>query len=427
MFRSGTFLLNAIDCTQDVWLGDLRRWTTNHVPTAGVGNKQAAIGIFDHIGRMEIGLIAFEKGACFRGIGRSGFGQAVAREAACVEFGKNQISFQAPTPDAVASPCPKGRRGPAATESAASLRCPDAERAREDFSCHTFLHKWRAESHRVFRAGKIKKRAAEKPFTRFTECQANWIVHPTRDDHFQLAAVRPSTIDMGGLGAERSAIAQFVFLRSKRSFAPVEETIRSEIRTVHVIATPFDRTAIEPNGSLIRHMVTVCITQFPYVWWCSDVDRIVVNKNAFRKRQFVGKDGRFIKDSIPVAVDQPQHSMLRIIELNRCLVRVARTVGDVENPIIVKAHMNGPLHQRRRGDTLQLISLRNGEGVRGERNGFCTVEQVEQTTRNAKATIPGMRIFALLGWNVNRYFSTILSTKNSTSDSYLVFAPGYFR
>ncbi len=88
------FLLNPIDGAQNIWLGDLRSWATDHVPTARVGNQQAAIGVFDHIGRMKIGLIAFEQDARSCGMGRSGFGQSVPRHTASVELRENQVSFQ---------------------------------------------------------------------------------------------------------------------------------------------------------------------------------------------------------------------------------------------------------------------------------------------------------------------------------------------
>ena len=65
--------------------------------------------------------------------------------------------------------------------------------------------------------------------------------------------------------------------------------------------------------------------------------------------------------------------MLRVLELNRRLIRIAGTVGDVQDALIVEAHMNGPLHQRRRGDAFQFIAIRNGERVRFERSGFCGV------------------------------------------------------
>ena len=58
-----TLLLNPIDGPQNIGLGDLRSWTTDHVPTARIGNQQAAIRIFDHIRRMKVGLIAFKETA----------------------------------------------------------------------------------------------------------------------------------------------------------------------------------------------------------------------------------------------------------------------------------------------------------------------------------------------------------------------------
>ena len=109
------------------------------------------------------------------------------------------------------------------------------------------------------------------------------------------------------------------------------------------------------------------------MWWGSDVDRTVVNENAFWKRQLIGEYRRLIKDSISVAIDQSQHPMLRVIELNRCFVRVAGTVRDIENSVRVETHVHRSIHQWRTGDTLQFVSLWNRKGVRGERNGLSSV------------------------------------------------------
>ena len=44
---------------------------------------------------------------------------------------------------------------------------------------------------------------------------------------------------------------------------------------------------------------------------------------AFRQGQLVGEHRRLIKDPISVAINQSQHAMLRISQLNRRLVRVS--------------------------------------------------------------------------------------------------------
>ncbi len=280
--------------------------------------------------------------------------------------------------------------------------------------------------------GKIEESAAEKSLACFAESQTNWIVHPASDDHFQLTAVRPSAIDMGCTRFQRSAIAQLMLLWSEGSLAPVEETIRSPIGTVHIVAASFNRASIEPFGSLVCHKVAVRVAEFPDVRWCSDEDSTIMNENALGERQIVGEHGRAIKDSVSVLIDQSQHAMLRVLELNRRLGRVARTVGDVQNPMIVKAHMNGPLHQWRCGDTFELISIRNRERVRFERNSLLTV-RVQADAGNGKrdqkaeAGVCGHEIILAEGERTDcdtHYLLSNLSTKNSTCDLYLVFALG---
>jgi len=115
-------------------------------------------------------------------------------------------------------------------------------------------------------------------------------------------------------------------------------------------------------------VIAICITEFPNVRRGSDVDSPLMDKDAFRERKAFGKDGRMIKHSISVEVNQSQDPMLRILELRRSLVRVPGTVRDIEHPILIETHVNGPLHQRRCGDTLQGIAFRDREGMRRKRD-----------------------------------------------------------
>jgi hypothetical protein len=142
---------------------------------------------------------------------------------------------------------------------------------------------------------------------------------------------------------------------------------------VHVIAAPFDRTAIEPNGSFIRDVVPVGIAEFPNMRRGAYIDSTLVNQNTFRQRQFVGKHRRLIEDAVSVAINQSQHSMLGVFQLNRRFVRVSGAVRDVKHSIHIKAHVHRPLHQWWRGDTLQLISVWNRERVRRQLNGLSSM------------------------------------------------------
>ena len=75
-----------------------------------------------------------------------------------------------------------------------------------------------------------------------------------------------------------------MLLRSEGSLAPIEKTIRTTIRTVHVVAASFDAATIEPFGTIIGDMIAVRVAQFPNMRRRSDVDATVVDKNAFGQR-----------------------------------------------------------------------------------------------------------------------------------------------
>ena len=152
--------------------------------------------------------------------------------------------------------------------------------------------------------GQIKEGAAQEALSGVTKGQPNRVVHPSGDDHFQLAAIGPRAIDMGGARLERLPIAKHVALRSKSSLAPVEKTVRAEIGSVHIITTVFYGPAVEPDSPLIRNMVAIGVAQFPDVWRSPYINRALMHEDAFGKRQALGKDGRLIKHAIAVPIDQ---------------------------------------------------------------------------------------------------------------------------
>ena len=214
------------------------------------------------------------------------------------------------------------------------------------------------------RLGQIKEGTAQKAFPRFAECEPYGVVHPTGDDHFELTAVGPGSIDMSGARLEGLPIAQQVGLRSKGTFAPVEKTIRTKVWTVHIVSATLDGTAVEPNGPLIRNMVAIRVGELPNVRRCSDIDGTFINEDALRKRQTLRKDSGVVEGAVAIPVDQTQNPVSRVLELFGCLVRIARTIRNVERSVDVEIHVDGTLHQRRSGHLLQGIAIRQGKGMR---------------------------------------------------------------
>ena len=223
--------------------------------------------------------------------------------------------------------------------------------------------------------GQIKEGAAQKALPYVTKGQPNRVVHPPGDDHFELTAIRTSAIDMGGTRLEGPPITKHVVLRSKSSLAPVEKAIRSQIRTVHVVAATFDGSTVEPDSPLIGNMIAINVGELPYVRRRAHINSSLVNKDTFRERHLFSKHGRMIKYPIIVPVDQPQYAMSWVLELFRSLIRVPRAIRDVKRAIHVEIHVDGTLHQGRSGNTLQDITIGKRKGMWGELSFFHAVNR----------------------------------------------------
>ena len=214
------------------------------------------------------------------------------------------------------------------------------------------------------RLGQIKEGTAEIAFPRFAECEPYGVVHSSGNDHFELTAVGPGSIDMRGARLEGLPIAKQVGLRSKGSFAPVEKTIRTKVRSVHIVSATLDGTAVEPNGPLIRNMVAIRVGELPNVRRGSDIDGTFINKDALRKRQTLRKDSGMVEGTVAIPVDQAQNPVSRVLELLGGLVRIPRAIRNIKRSIDVEIHVDGTLHQGRSGHLLQGIAIRQGKGMR---------------------------------------------------------------
>ena len=182
-------------------------------------------------------------------------------------------------------------------------------------------------------------------------------------------------------------------LAGECSFGPIEEAVRSGIRTVHIVTTLPQRPTVKPNGPLIRNMVSIRISKLPDVRRCSDVDRSVVNKDTFGERHVVREHCGLIKHTISVSIDKPQDAMSRIVNLHSRFSGVPGAVGDVKNSVHIKAQMNGTLHQWRCRNTLQFETVWYRERMRSERDSFVTVhckaasENKQHTTGRAQRCV----------------------------------------
>ena len=67
--------------------------------------------------------------------------------------------------------------------------------------------------------------------------------------------------------------------------------------------------------------------------------------------------------------------MFWVLELFRSFIRVPRAIRDVKRAIHVEIHVDGTLHQRRSGNTLQDIIIGKRKGMWGELGFFLAVNR----------------------------------------------------
>ena len=83
--RRRAALPHAVDRARHVRLGQLRRRATQLVPGAGVDDEQAAVGVLDDVGRVEVERVGDDEVGVLAGEGRAGRHQLVARHLLHVE------------------------------------------------------------------------------------------------------------------------------------------------------------------------------------------------------------------------------------------------------------------------------------------------------------------------------------------------------
>ena len=141
------------------------------------------------------------------------------------------------------------------------------------------------------RPGKIKKSSAEKALTRFTERNAHWIVHTSGNDDFQSTAIGFGTKDVSSSSCVPVPIPQAQGLLLKAALAPVEPTIRCQIRTMQIVPASIDGFTVEPGYPFVCNVILILIGKFPDVRWCSHINFSLVNEDSFWKRDLFSKDG----------------------------------------------------------------------------------------------------------------------------------------
>src|SRR6185295_3475540 len=82
---------NPVNPPQHIRLVQLRSWAAEFVPAAGVDHDQAAVGVFEHVGGVEVEAFGYEKILVLRFESAAVRSQDVARDFVHVEQGREEI------------------------------------------------------------------------------------------------------------------------------------------------------------------------------------------------------------------------------------------------------------------------------------------------------------------------------------------------
>ncbi len=181
-----------------------------------------------------------------------------------------------------------------------------------------------------------KKRPAQNALAFGSERQSHRIVHPAGQHRFEAAVVWPSAENMGCAAFEFLPVGKIVSLFRKCTFAPINPSIRPEIRPVQIIGATGKRLAFVPFFADIRNPVAVGVGEFPDARRRGDVERTVMPKTAFREHHFVRENHVFIEFAIPIGVFEADDAMRFVFELFfRFVVRTGR-IGEVQPALFIK-------------------------------------------------------------------------------------------
>ena len=346
--------LHPVDRAEDVGLGELGAGATELIPAAGVDHEQAAIAVLQHVGGMEVHVVAHEKIAVGAGEGRAVGPQLVAGDLVQVEERGEEVVLVARAKDVV-------------LVAAQSARCAGAEL---DEGLRQF---WPGAFHRAVvehivllaedravggvadavaeaRLAEVDEGAGEEDFALAREGHTDRVVHAARHDDVEPCAVGPHAEDVRGAVLQDGAVAERVGLFGERAFGPVEEAVRPEIGTVDVVGAAGEGAALEPFLAFVGHAVAIGVGEFPDARRPGDIDGTGVPETALREHDLVREDDGRVVDAVAVGVFQAKDAMRGVLELLGGRGVGAGGIGHVEPAAIVDASADGALDEVRRGD-----------------------------------------------------------------------------
>ena len=313
---SGSCAAHPVNGSLQVGLGHLRQRAAFNEPAARFHHEQAAVGIFQHVGRVEILILGREKNLVF-GAERSPVAdEFMAQHPVRVELRTEQVVLET------------GSQG----------RAPVAANARRGHTRILGNHRHQLAGAHQAVAGNVVVgfgiHAAFRPvhqgialaglrvgevgfgtdgFGSFGKREFDGVIHATRRNPFQARAVRAHAPDARG-----SAFEPLAFLG--RHIKPVDGTgkvepaVGPQKRADQAVGVHVEGPAGQQHFAIVGHAVAVCVGEFEQVGGGSGVKASLVEHTTLRKANLVGKNGAFVVHAIAVLVFQQVDAELRVVK-----------------------------------------------------------------------------------------------------------------
>ena len=193
------------------------------------------------------------------------------------------------------------------------------------------------------------------------EIDVHGVVHAPGHDGLYQGLAGTAAEDVRGAGHKGRLARKLVLLLGERPLAPVDPSVRTEVRAVQIVRAASERLPLEPFLAPVRDSVSVGVGELPYAWRRRHVERAVEPQRAFGKHHPVGKHGPLVEPAVAVRVFKPQDPVRFFLELLFDLVIGPGRLGDVQTPLLVKVGDDGPIHEGRTGGALDLKTGRHGQ------------------------------------------------------------------
>ena len=321
---------DPVNRAQHIGLPELGSRATNFIPAPRIDHEQAAIGVFQHVRRMKVGIVRNQKIAV----------AAIERGAPRFEHMTGDlVQVEEAGEEVVLVFLPEHRRG---------VTRQTARRGRPELRehGHEVAGAWMVVENVVVlsvdtaidgmdqaialaAAGMLEERGGEDPLSAGSKRDFHRIIHPARHDRFQAGAVRSAAEDMRRAGDKRGFARAVEGLLSKGSLAPIDPAIGSQVGAVHVVRAAGQSLALEPFFALVRHAVAVGVRQFPNAGGSADIERAVEPHRPFREHHLVREHRALIEEPVAIGVLQAHDAMRFLRQLFIHLVVGARGIGHI--------------------------------------------------------------------------------------------------